>query len=489
MKVPSVVSALLFLSGCAAAGTSIPAPYGVTQTLTYADRNPDDPYDTEWKRPSKDIVLYPETQNIPLDNLKKHLRPPAPRIPDSYDIFVGLSSFRDGARCGYTLFTGFQRANKPSRLFFGVVDQVLDDDPRCIEEYCKLANEEWPYEKCRYHKQIRVEEFHADEARGPVYARHLQQQMIEDEEFCLQLDAHSVFTNDWDIGLVSDWKTTHNEMAVLSTYIHDLRDFIHEDGSNKAPYHLPHNCQTTRGTNGLVRTVAADIIVQPKFPQLTALWAGGFSFSKCHAEKRVPVDPHMLWMFDGEEFLRASHLWTAGYDIYSPSRTGSVVYHNYTQSSNHFERIQVDAKQHKKERTMAENRFRLVFDWPFMGEVDTFELTTKYAMGKTRSLQDYLEFSGVTFNPEEQDKDTCRQLYWVPYTDPSEVEELLGDWKMGEPEKPTTEETPKLQALRGISMPSDQMFAGGFFMVAFVVLAYVVFTKMPKRKDPEKSNV
>jgi hypothetical protein len=65
-------------------------------------------------------------------------------------------------------------------------------------------------------------------------------------------------------------------------------------------------------------------------PQMSAFWGAGLSFSKCHAEKRVLIDSHTLWMFDGEEFLRASHLWTFGYDMYSPSRVGCVIYHNYT---------------------------------------------------------------------------------------------------------------------------------------------------------------
>ncbi|KAF0775030.1 hypothetical protein AaE_001270, partial [Aphanomyces astaci] len=83
-----------------------------------------------------------------------------------------------------------------------------------------------------FRSQIRVDELHADSARGPVFARHHQQKLIHDEEFCLQVDAHSAFTKDWDLGVVSDWKATNNEMAVLSTYLHDLHNFISDDGSN-----------------------------------------------------------------------------------------------------------------------------------------------------------------------------------------------------------------------------------------------------------------
>ncbi|RHY22392.1 hypothetical protein DYB25_008062 [Aphanomyces astaci] len=495
------------------AGTSTPVPYGVFHTLTYESHNPKDPYDPNWKEPKIDVMLYPETQNIPLDNLSKHLRPPPPRIPDSYDIFVGLSSFRDGERCGYTLFTGFLRAIRPHRLFFGVVDQVLENDTTCLIEYCKLAHNEWPYDDCRFRSQIRVDELHADSARGPVFARHHQQKLIHDEEFCLQVDAHSAFTKDWDLGVVSDWKATNNEMAVLSTYLHDLHNFISDDGSNNeykllipplcfgisiivvycvAPDHLPHVCQTMRGTNGLVRNIGADLIVESKHPQLSALWAAGFSFSKCHAEKRVPVDPYMLWMFEGEEFLRSSHLWTAGYDMYSPSRVGSVVYHNYTSIPARFEEMQVsDEAVRTRERTMAENRFRLVVDWPFEGPVNTFELTTTYAMGRARSLDQYLEFSGVTFAPDQVDAHTCRQLYWVPYADPTSVQALLGNWHMGNREKVAVGEGSAALRSSGRSfdyLPADHSVLVGVGVV-LILMGGFMHSRQTKIKHHDKSDV
>jgi hypothetical protein len=39
-------------------------------------------------------------------------------------------------------------------------------------------------------------------------------------------------------------------------------------------------------------------------PLLTTLWAAGLSFSRCHFERRVPNDPNLPFVFDGEEFSR-----------------------------------------------------------------------------------------------------------------------------------------------------------------------------------------
>ena len=60
---------------------------------------------------------------------------------------------------------------------------------------------------------------------------------------------------------------------------------------------------------------------------IEAIWGAGLSFSKCHAERKVKVDPHTPNIFDGEEFSKAMRYWTFGYDIYSPHRV--FVLHDY----------------------------------------------------------------------------------------------------------------------------------------------------------------
>ena len=50
-------------------------------------------------------------------------------------------------------------------------------------------------------------------------------------------------------------------------------------------------------------------------PHLQPFWAAGYSFSKSHAVRRVPYDPHTAFLFHGEEFSRGARLWTSGYDL------------------------------------------------------------------------------------------------------------------------------------------------------------------------------
>ncbi|RLN93028.1 hypothetical protein BBJ28_00014265 [Nothophytophthora sp. Chile5] len=390
-------------------------------------------YDGDWKPMA---TLDPSVQHIPLNEAQRLLRPPPSQIPDSFNMFVGSSVFRDGYRCGKTLFTALKRAIHPERLHFGVLEQIYEGDPTCLEEYCKMAQAEWPdYGACRYKDQIKIDTRSAADSAGCTTARHLQQKLIQNEEFCLQVDGHSIFTNKWDENLLAEWTRIDNEMAVISVYPHHIHDgFVAENGDNNIPTTLPHLCTTIKGGNGLTRIVGASMIGGSKFPQLEALWGGGLSFSKCHAERNVPIDPHTPWLWDGEEFLRSADYWTHGYDLYSPSELGNVLYHNYSSKPASFWASPIDPVKKELDTEMAQNRVRLRIGFPFKGNVDTFELE-KYGFGEARTFQQYLKFANVSLEGDMNATNSCGQLHWVPYTNATVVEEIVGNgWKQEDPE-------------------------------------------------------
>ncbi|KAL4134522.1 hypothetical protein PRIC2_004820 [Phytophthora ramorum] len=384
------------------------------------------------------LDLDPSVQHIPLDPSEKDLRPPPARIPDTFEIHIGSSVFRDGYRCGKTLFTALKRAVYPERLRFGILEQLVDGDPTCLDEYCKRARDEWPdYTDCRYKDRIQVTPRSAAEASGCTTARYQQQNMIGDEEFCLQVDGHSIFTNDWDEVMLDEWKRIDNEMAILTVYPHDIHNFIKENGDNNAPEWIPHLCTTIKGGNGLTRIVGASIKRNAKLPQMAALWGGGLSFSKCHAERNVPVDSHTPWLWDGEEFLRSADYWTHGYDLYSPSQLGNVLYHNYSKKPVNFWESPVDPAAKARDTEMSHNRFRLRVGLGFKGPVDAFELD-KFSFGTARSFKDYKKFSNFSFDGWMNETNSCGQLHWVPYTNATVVEEIVGGgWKMAPAVPPT----------------------------------------------------
>ncbi|KAF0717266.1 Aste57867_2393 [Aphanomyces stellatus] len=383
-------------------------------------------------------VFDPLNQNAPAD--QSPLRPPPPRVPDVFDIFVGISAFRDGVRCGYSLFTAFANADHPNRVFVGVVDQTNAGDAACLDEYCKLAAAHWPDDEaeggtCKFKDHVRIDARAATASRGPVVARHEQQQLIQDEEFCLQIDAHSKFLDHWDTELVRDWSRAQNEMAVLTTYplpfeymgpgetipiqkASFLCDYI--------PRATPRDVPVIRGWS---------LIEYAETPQMSALWGGCLSFSKCHAETRVPVDKHMTWVFWGEEYLRSHQLWTQGYDLYAPSRHGSVVFHNWSTDAakKSFAENQDNTAVHATERESSYNRLRMMLKLPFEGPVDATEVEI-YNAPSVRTTDQFLAFSGISQTNVSADHHNCHhQLHWVPYAVPEIVEQFLPGWHMRPP--------------------------------------------------------
>lgn len=81
-------------------------------------------------------------------------------------------------------------------------------------------------------------EFSHQNARGPSYARYFQGLLIDDEEFCLQVDAHSVVVQDWDVQLLRIWEQTSNEHAIISSQPLDI-SFVNKNNH----MNNPHLCQ------------------------------------------------------------------------------------------------------------------------------------------------------------------------------------------------------------------------------------------------------
>jgi len=167
-----------------------------------------------------------------LDESKFAFQQPYPPASDSWKrndttFHIAISSFRDKL-CPRTLYNIFKKASYPRRIKVGVVQQNTDHDIDCLEGYCSLATQDKVlmskdrHVNCPFRENILMTRVDASSAEGPVWARSLGSKMIRDEEFCLQIDAHMDFANNFDTLLLSSWALTENEYAVLSTYVSDV---------------------------------------------------------------------------------------------------------------------------------------------------------------------------------------------------------------------------------------------------------------------------
>ena len=271
-------------------------------------------------------------------------------------IFLAIASFRDKL-CPITLYNLFSKAKYPERITAAIVQQNVAEDMDCLEVYCRLVetyglrNYTAPILEaitsptsafktkkpltgtCPFENNVRMDRVDAKIAQGPTWARARGSTLLRDEEFCMQTDAHMDFVFDWDVKMMTMWASTRNEYGILSTYVAPTEQLKYNVGDTSkglnALHEVPHLCMVTLfGSHMLPRiwgTKCARSLPEPKLTN--GIWGAGLSFSKCHAERKAPYDPHTPQIFDGEEFSRSVRFWTWGYDIYTPNRVNVV--HNY----------------------------------------------------------------------------------------------------------------------------------------------------------------
>jgi hypothetical protein len=171
-------------------------------------------------------------------------RPPVP-TSDSWSkkdttIYVGISSFRD-KRCADTLKSLFSNADNPERISVGVIEHIhTENDKRmkCLDDYCRMMG---GAQNCRYVNQITVMDVSFLDARGPGMSRVMQENLLGEEEFCMQVDAHSKFAKGWDTLSMGEWGKTNNEYAIIST----VPPPFHALEGAGAGAELNHVCQAT----------------------------------------------------------------------------------------------------------------------------------------------------------------------------------------------------------------------------------------------------
>eukprot|EP01063_Lacrimia_lanifica_P011905 TRINITY_DN18573_c0_g1_i1.p1 TRINITY_DN18573_c0_g1~~TRINITY_DN18573_c0_g1_i1.p1 ORF type:complete len:451 (+),score=102.13 TRINITY_DN18573_c0_g1_i1:27-1379(+) len=344
-------------------------------------------------------------------------RPPRPvvrRTPDGLSVHVAVSSYRD-QRCGVTLYELFSQAKRPELVTVGVVEQYLPGDVRCVERYCEMIREAKGLvagDRCPYEEQVRVKELRATDVHGPAHARSYAHEVRGREEFCLQIDSHTVATTHWDEKLLREWEKAENEYAVLSTYLQSKDDMAsREDGSNiNNRREIPVMCSTISGRHAMVRNHQAYAAWELERPLRSCYWGAGLSFSKCHMEDRVPRDPDCAGVFDGEEFLQALRMWTHGYDTYAPSR--SILFHDYShqQDPKKWHGAGGDAKV-----TLASyNRMKYIVGLPGALPVDV----GPYGLGRARNKTRYEQMCHLNLPAGPvSDSSPCGAVPWVPFTE------------------------------------------------------------------------
>eukprot|EP00934_Nitzschia_sp_Nitz4_P002501 Nitzschia sp. Nitz4//scaffold32_size149145//45702//47345//NITZ4_002872-RA/size149145-processed-gene-0.90-mRNA-1//1//CDS//3329548048//2491//frame0 len=376
-------------------------------------------------------------------------------------IHMLVAAFRDKL-CARTIHNAFSRAKNPKRVFIRIIDQTqphsdLVDDQGCWPRYCNEYNE-----NCEeFAHQVRAVRVDSANSKGPTWARSKLSAMalwdyehrddpseidltpIHLQDFCMQIDSHMDFSDDYDQGLIAMHHRTKNDYAVLSTYVADI------DQNNQDPIVVPNLCMVTFTSS--IRnwgTKECRGLVTPKLTN--AMWGAGLSFHRCHAEVNVPVDPYLDEVFDGEEGSRGIRFFTHGYDVYTPDKV--LVTHDYHgHQSNPIVHTWGRGKRGKKQNEATPDQEEVVMEdhWKWMEDIDaardqwhtfgskrvnmllsigsTFNATqreaeeveqirrSRYGLGNKRTLEQARDFTGINLLEEKMEINKCGNLLWVPY--------------------------------------------------------------------------
>jgi [Skp1-protein]-hydroxyproline N-acetylglucosaminyltransferase len=149
---------------------------------------------------------------------------------------------------------------------------------------------------------------------------------LSGENYYLQIDSHSEFVHDWDDKLIKMMEDAPAVKPVISMYPPDStfnwKDTIGFRMCDSEFAAAQIEWQIVR----LGSSMAFDAMV-PAVPKYAPFVAAGFFFCEGRFIHEVPFDPLLPWIFMGEEISMSARLWTAGYDIFSP--TTNVLNHYY----------------------------------------------------------------------------------------------------------------------------------------------------------------
>jgi len=344
---------------------------------------------------------------------------------DLETIFVAIASYRD-FQCRQTIESAFSRAKYPERLRIAVVDQYVhnfeQNNPSYSEPICSKTDHPCSSHPqqilCKYKSQIDFYPMEAKYAVGPVFARHLGQRMYRGEYFAVQSDAHVDFILDWDVSIISQWKSAENEMAVLTAYLSDVNNHIDIETGHVLSNNRPIMCQSDYEGHGKKEHLRHG--QQPEGaalingePTLEPFWAAGFSFGRGHFVVNVPYDQHLPMIFMGEEISIGVRGFTYGYDYYTAEN--AVCFHYYAKRD-------VTGKR-KSVKKFFENRslYRGVEENAMMRlngivgmnpEIDPSQWIHDeeelYGLGKVRTTQKFFDSFGIDTAKKKVQKHLCQ---------------------------------------------------------------------------------
>lgn len=296
-------------------------------------------------------------------------------------IFISIISYRDPLLMS-TVMSAYNNARYKQQLVFGIVDQAYPGEfftPKALS----------------YDGQIRYLRVDPEYARGACWARNSAQTMWNGEDYFMQIDSHTLFDADWDeilINAYQDLKQYH-EKPVITAYPHSF-SAVDDNINNLKKYKynglltLVVDAPGTFKRDSYVSTHAR--VLGRRDPVHGFLLSANCLFAQGTVCEEVPYDPYLY--FSGEEHSLALRLWTHGYNIFHVPQI--PVYHHYGRSyrTTVWSDTFIENNRAQKWYNYDKNSKTRLTD------VVTGKLAGAYGLGTQRTLEQYIEWSGIDYH-------------------------------------------------------------------------------------------
>lgn len=295
------------------------------------------------------------------------------------------------------------RANAafPGRVHFAVC--VQDDDRRILEALDQVPN-------CKY------KHYSVQDAPGTCAARYEASLLYDGEDYVFHTDGHMRFARYWDLSMIEQWERCRDPRAVVSAYALSytaLQDPADDDYTKRAEMKCIRMftdgfCWNMWqfGRNGCLGAGRQD-----------EMWPGAVIsahnlFMKPEADTECPVDPNTF--FSADEILMSVRLFTHGFNIYNP--VVQCVYHRYRATPELLAAPQFipdKARKRKQEDQETAIALQLLGIIPMGPKMKNYG----FGLGKARTLDDYVAFSGIDFKHQLMKKFSSKGDFRLPHDD------------------------------------------------------------------------
>jgi hypothetical protein len=223
------------------------------------------------------------------------------------------------------------------------------------------------------------------------------------EKYTLQLDSHHRFVRGWDTKckkMIDDLIKAGHEKPLLTAYVPSYDPENDPAARVKEVWKLDFDRFTPEG---VIFMLPANLenVEQYSLPIPTRFFSAHFVFTFGQFIRDVPYDPNLY--FHGEEISMAVRAYTAGYDLFIPNQI--VCWHEYTRKGRirHWD-------ENKKWIDLNNKSLKRVKQ--LLGVDDDFADYDfgKYGFGNARTLNDYVEYSGIRFSDRAVQKYTLEKF-------------------------------------------------------------------------------